>query len=167
MANQLLGVFRSQQSPKWAPVLASALKDPLQQHQFILLNTSDMPLILVRSQMPFIDFKKAFDMVNHQPLLNKLSFNLDLSAINMLSYLSGRNKSVCFGKSKSPQTPCSIGVPQGSILGPLLFILHINDLPSVCQSTQVIMYADDTVVFEFWSWPNLCQQQIIIWPHLS
>ena len=97
----------------------------------------------------FIDFKKAFDTVNHQLLLNKLqSFNLDLSAIKMLSsYLSGRNQSVCIGKSKSPQTPCSIGVPQGSILGPLLFILYINDLPSVCQSTQVIMYADDTVVF--------------------
>ena len=97
----------------------------------------------------FIDFRKAFDTVNHQLLLNKLqTFNLHFSAIAMLSsYLSDRHQSVFIGKSKSPQTACNIGVPQGSILGPLLFILYINELPTICKSTQVIMYADDTVVY--------------------
>ena len=63
------------------------------------------------------------------------------------SYLSDWTQVICIEKSKSLQAPCNIGVPQGSILGPLLFILYINELPPICHSTQAIMNADDTVVF--------------------
>ena len=63
------------------------------------------------------------------------------------SYLSDRTQLVCIEKSKSLQAPCNIGAPQGPILGPLLFMLYIIELPSICHSTQAIMYADNTVVF--------------------
>ena len=97
----------------------------------------------------FLDLKKAFDTVNHQVLLSKLSFfNFSKEAINWFnSYLSNRKQSVRIGKSQSTNRDCNIGVPQGSILGPILFSLYINDLPSICPTVSIQMYADDTVLY--------------------
>ena len=97
----------------------------------------------------FLDLKKAFDTVNHQVLIHKMSyFNFSPCAIDwMSSYLSDRVQCVRVSGETSPPLRNELGVPQGSILGPVLFSLYINDLPSVCTGCEVQMYADDTVIY--------------------
>ena len=97
----------------------------------------------------FIDLRKAFDTVNHEVLLNKLRGLevLDGEHEWFRNYLQNRTQFVDFQGVSSAAEPVSVGVPQGSILGPLLFILHLNDLPSVVVECSILMYADDTVIF--------------------
>ena len=97
----------------------------------------------------FLDLKKAFDTVDSQVLLSKLSFfNFSNEAVKWFkSYLTNRKQSVRIGKSQSTYRDCNIGVPQGSILGPILFSLYINDLPSVCPTVSIQMYADDSSLY--------------------
>ena len=99
----------------------------------------------------FIDLTKAFDTVDHSILLSKLcSLGVPITspAYNWFeSYLSNRCQvTVCNGAKSSSET-VQIGVPQGSILGPLLFTLYINDLPDYLEHCDVTLYADDTVLF--------------------
>ena len=97
----------------------------------------------------FLDLKKAFDTVDHRALLSKLThFNFAEDALVWFqSYLSNRRQSVSVGSTKSPHLECSAGVPQGSILGPVLFSVYINDLPNICEKVHFQMYADDAAIF--------------------
>ncbi|KAJ8017557.1 hypothetical protein HOLleu_44948 [Holothuria leucospilota] len=95
-----------------------------------------------------IDLSKAFDTVNHDILLNKLKvYGCSNHALTWFtSYLSDRKQSVQIKNMLSKCSDIKIGVPQGSILGPLLFTLYINDLPNVLRYGRVDMYADDTTL---------------------
>ena len=97
----------------------------------------------------FLDLSKAFDLVNHTILLQKLKlYKVEGHALKWFSsYLSGRSQKVCVNGNLSDPQNITAGVPQGSVLGPLLFIIYINDLPQYSHDkTQVDMFADDTTL---------------------
>lgn len=96
----------------------------------------------------FIDLRKAFDCVNHTLLLNKLSnFGFSINAVNLIrSYLSNRLQCVKIGNSKSTFNAIKYGVPQGSILGPILFIIFINDIFHLPLKGKLQLYADDAAI---------------------
>ena len=96
----------------------------------------------------FLDFSEAFDSVPHNLLIHKLrSFGFNGNLLNWTqNYLSDRHKSVIIDSKESDSLPVTSGVPQGSILGPLFFVLYISYLPNVCSS-KVSLYADDVKVF--------------------
>ena len=97
----------------------------------------------------FLDLSKAFDCIDHNILINKLCF-YGIRGIPLLlikSYLSNRKQYVSLGNYYSDHSTILTGVPQGSNLGPLLFLLYINDLPSVSNILSSILFADDTTLF--------------------
>ena len=96
----------------------------------------------------FIDLRKAFDTVNHDILLRKIN-DLGASSVALKwfeSYLSGRYQRVYFKGSLSDALPITTGVPQGSILGPLFFIIFIDSMSEVISHGKLSMYADDTTL---------------------
>ena len=97
--------------------------------------------------MVVLDLQKAFDTVDHQLLLNKLQalgFN-SLSVAWFRSYLTCREQVVNIGDATSPPLPVTCGVPQGSILGPLIFLVYVNDMPAATNS-KLLLYADDSAI---------------------
>ena len=104
------------------------------------------PTLEVRSV--FLDISKAFDKVWHEGLLFKLrSMGISGELYNLLgNYLSDRFQRVILNGQTSSWRPVIAGVPQGSILGPLLFLVYINDLPNELKSS-VKLFADDTSLF--------------------
>ena len=96
----------------------------------------------------FIDLIKAFDTVKHIILLDKLN-NLGLRGHMQSffkSYLSKRQQCVNSGNVYSNFVEVDYGVPQGSVFGPFLFLVYINDIDDYCSQNCLIIYADDTVV---------------------
>ena len=93
----------------------------------------------------YLDFKKAFDSVPHQRLICKLKgYGIDGHLLDWISdFLSGRTQYVTINGTSSEKVSVTSGVPQGSVLGPTLFIYYINDLPSVAN-TPTRIFADDT-----------------------
>lgn len=96
----------------------------------------------------YLDIKKAFDAVNHAKLLSKLyNYGFRGRIHDLLtSYLSDRRQCVTIRNFISDPQTVLTGVPQGSVLGPILFSLYINDFPSILEHSQALMYADDTAL---------------------
>ena len=97
----------------------------------------------------FIDLSKAFDTVNHAILLEKLHHYGIRGQTNKLfeSYLTNRKQLVEIDKIRSTCKPITCGVPQGSVLGPLLFLIYINDMANKCPLGNIRLFADDTNIF--------------------
>ena len=94
----------------------------------------------------FLDLKKAFDPVDHQILIRKLDlYGIKNRALAWFSsYLHGRTQVCTVNNTTSSLKYIPCGVPQGSNLGPLLFLIYINDLPNCLKNSKPAMYADDT-----------------------
>jgi retron-type reverse transcriptase len=93
------------------------------------------------------DLSKAFDVIDHKILLHKLEAYGIRGIPNkwIENYLSNRQQYVQFENSKSSCQPINCGVPQGSILGPLLYLIYVNDIKNSCTS-NILSFADDTTI---------------------
>ena len=96
----------------------------------------------------FIDLRKAFDTEDHCPLVSKLPlYGTEIAEQRWVqNYLAQRSQITCFEGLLSREEKVTYGAPQGSILGHLLFLIHINDIHLYIERCKTIMYADDTVL---------------------
>ena len=97
----------------------------------------------------FVDLRKAYDTVDHSMLLSKLPlYGINHEELQWFeNYLFDRKQFVQFDGVKSETQSMSCGVPQGSMLGPLLFIMLINDIDLQLNHCEIILYADDAVIY--------------------
>ena len=102
----------------------------------------------VQTDVAILDFSKAFDTVPHDKLLGKLSaYGIHGPLLMWLSnFLSDRTMRVLCEGAQSSDAKVDSGVPQGTVLGPLLFLCHINDLPE-CVKSKVRLFADDCLLY--------------------
>ena len=101
-----------------------------------------------QTDLILLDFSKAFDKVSHEKLIYKLhNYGVKGKTLIWIKYfLDNRTQTVVVDGKQSHTAPVTSGVPQGSVLGPILFLAYINDLPDNITS-QVRLFADDTVVY--------------------
>ena len=97
----------------------------------------------------FLDLSKAFDTINHDLIIKKLASHgvLNIELKWFADYLFCRSQTVVVGNQYSAKSNVVCGVPQGSILGPLIFLIFFNDFPDHLSKTKCIQYADDTVIY--------------------
>jgi hypothetical protein len=96
-----------------------------------------------------MDFAKAFDKVPHQRLLYKLRYYGISPQVTswVKSFLSNRTQTVVLENTTSDKIPVLSGVPQGTVLGPILFLIYINDLPEYLKHSNIRLFADDSIIY--------------------
>ena len=121
----------------------------------------------IMTDVVYFDFAKAFDSVNHDIILKKLKerFKIDGTLLKFIvNYLKNRQQCVVVGGQKSCPVNVTSGVPQGSILGPLFFVLFIDDISEcISPGTSILLYADDTKIWhkiENWGDHDILQMDI-------
>lgn len=97
----------------------------------------------------FLDLKRAFETIDRELLIQKLyMYGIRENELQWFkSYLTNRKQITKVNGVKSDETDNEFGVPQGSILGALLFIIYINDMPNILEKCEIVMYADDTLIY--------------------
>ena len=97
----------------------------------------------------FLHLSKAFNTVHHNLLLHKLiSVGLSDNTVNWFqSHLTNKKQRTSVGDTLPVAAPITVGVPQGSILEPLLFLIYVNFLPSCQLASEIVLYTDDTVIY--------------------
>ena len=101
------------------------------------------------SVVVFLDLEKAFDTVKHSLLINKLQA-LGVNGVNFdwfASYLDSRQQQVFYNGELSATQSITTGVPQGSALGPFLFLVYVNELPNHIRESSISMFADDIAIY--------------------
>ena len=103
--------------------------------------------------MVLLDMQKAFDTVNYDILLSKMNaLGVSVNSVGWFrSYLSGRKQVVDVSGAMSSECNITCGVPQGSILGPLLFLIYVNDMPAAVKG-KLMPYADDSALLVSGKW---------------
>ena len=98
----------------------------------------------------FVDLRKAFESVNHEILITKIEkYGFKINTINWIkNYLTNRQQKMLVNGMSSSNQKITCGVPQGSIMGPLLFLLFINDMKPIFEHAHYKLYADDTVFYK-------------------
>ena len=104
----------------------------------------------IQTDAILLNFQKAFDKVPHRRLLYKLTYyGISPQALNLVhSFISNRTQQVLLEGNTSSPIDVTSGVPQGSVLGPILFLIYINDLPDyIKNNSTVTLFADDTIIY--------------------
>lgn len=103
----------------------------------------------IQTDLIIMDFAKAFDKVSHKHLLYKLNYyGINGNIHNWISaFLSNRTQTVVLDGKSSNTVPVTSGVPQGTVLGPALFLIYINDLPEYLSHSKVRLFADDSIIY--------------------
>lgn len=132
----------------------SAVNNVINRWKYTDKNKKIMPL--------FLDFKRAFETIDRNILLEKLAkYGIQGKELNWFkSYLTDRKQKTKVNNVTSRTIDNKYGVPQGSILGALLFILYINDLPNILKNSEIIMYADDTLIFTEADTEQTCRENL-------
>ena len=127
--------------------------------------TSDVLSSLDRNDMcllVYLYLSNAFDTINHNFFKNKLEYyGIRRRTLEWFRrYLDRRMQYVCYNGLNSEIKPVEYGVPQGSVLGPLFFILYANDIPQCMSYCRTILFADDTAVYQVGKNPNTMHRQV-------